>query len=254
MPDLQETATSSAEEPLAGGAAAANPDRLTALLRLIAAGLLVVVLVFALVFVVYLKGLGAPRSAAERDIARFKDAVAAQPEDLLSRISLAYAYSAGARFDEALETIERAGQMTDDPQARVELARADILRAAGRLEEAVEAYNLAATLAEAEHVAAVAERAKSRIFTEVPNELLAQALHGRGIASWDLGDSDSAIADLAAAIEIVPTDAAMLVTLAGFQAKSGETSAAAASYRRALEFVPDYAAAIEGLRNLDEER
>lgn len=231
-----------------------NDSRLTRLLRLLAAGLLVVVLVFVLVFVIYLKGLSAPRSAAERDIARYRSAVANQPELVTNHISLAYAYAFGDRFDEALETIERTAAMTDDPRADVTLTRADILRAAERYSEAVPVYDEAARLAEQEHAEAKAERAKSRIFTEIPNETLARALHGRGIAQWELGENEAAIRDLAAAIEIIPTDASMIVTLAGFQAESGDTSAAVASYRRALDFVPDYAQAIQGLRELEEGR
>ncbi|MHB9003610.1 MAG: tetratricopeptide repeat protein [Coriobacteriia bacterium] len=229
-------------------------DPLTATLRLIAGGLLIAVLVAALAFVIYLQGLGAPRTAAERDIARYRAAVEQQPAEVRNHIDLAYAYALGGRFDESLEAIDRAERMTDDPRADVRLAHADILRAAGRHADAIPHYDQAAELAEEEHAKATAERARSRIFTVIPNETLARALHGRGISKWEAGDMDGAIDDLAAAIEITPNDASMFVTLAGYQAQSGDTSSAAASYRAALQFVPDYAEAIQGLRELEEGR
>lgn len=242
MPDSHEIVPAPAADPL------------NRVLRFIAAGLLVVVLVFVLAFVIYLEGLGAPRTAAERDIARYRAAVEQQPAEVQNHIDLAYAYALGERFQEALETIDRAEQMTEDPRADVRLAHADILRAAARYDDAIPVYDEAARLAEDEHAAATEERARSRIFTPIPNEMLARALHGRGIAKWESGRQDAAIDDLAGAIEITPNDASMLVTLGGFQAESGDTSAAVASYRSALQFVPDYAEAIEGLRELEEGR
>lgn len=257
MPDTYDTESADQEaavpaEPQPDYSIAADP--LARILRLIATGLLIVVLVFALAFVIYLKGLGAPRTAAERDIARYRAAIERQPAEVRTHIDLAYAYASGERFDEALETIDRAEQMTEEPRADVRLAHADVLRVAGRHQDAISIYDEAATLAEEEHEAATAERARSRIFTPIPNEILAAALYGRAISKWESGDSDGAIDDLTAASEITPNDASMLVTLAGYQAESGETSAAAASYRAALQFVPDYAQAIQGLRELEEGR
>lgn len=257
MPDIHDT--ESVDQPVALSADqhpdfAIVADPLTRTLRLVASGLLIVVLVSVLAFVIYLKGLGAPRTAAERDIARYRAAVEQQPAQVQNHIDLAYAYALGERFQEALDTIDRAEQMTEDPRADVRLAHADILRAAERHDEAIPLYDEAVRLAQDEHAAATEERAKSRIFTPIPNEMLARALHGRGIAEWESGQQDAAIEDLAGAIEITPNDASMLVTLGGFQAESGDTSAAVASYRAALQFVPDYAEALEGLRELEEGR
>lgn len=257
MPDTHDTESVDQQvalsaEPQPGLSLPADP--MTRTLRLIASGLLIVVLVSALAFVIYLQGLGAPRTAAERDIARYRAAIEREPAEVRTHIDLAYAYASGERFDEALETIDRAERMTDDPRADVRLAHADVLRVAGRHQEAIPIYDEAATLAEEEHKLATAERARSRIFTPIPNETLAAVLYGRAISKWESGESDGAIDDLNAASEITPNDASMLVTLAGFQAESGDTSAAAASYRAALQFVPDYAEAIQGLRRLEEGR
>lgn len=246
-----------AEDDLEAANAARAPepeDRLSRLLRLVAAGLLVVVLVAAVSFALYLQTLGAPRSAAERDIERYKTAVAEQPKVLDNYVKLAYAYAIADRYDDAMTTIDSAQRLTKAPQIQVQLAKADILRAAERYDEAIGIYNKVASLAEEEYAVQSAELKKQQIAYIPPNTTLASVLRGRGIAKWDSGDTDGAIADLNAALDIEPTDAATMVRIGGYYAESGDTSMAVAAYRQALHFVPDSPEAIAGLRELGEGR
>lgn len=226
------------------------PDRVAATLRVIAGGLLVVVLVAAISFALYLQTLGAPRSAAERDIERYRAAVAEQPELLGNYVKLAYAYAIAGRYDDATETITIAEQMTKAPAIEVQLARAEIERAAGRAEDAIATYDKVVKMAEDEYAAQAEELKRQQIVFQPPNSTLAAALKGRGMAKWDAGDQAGAIADLDAALNIEPTDAATMVVIGGYYAESGDTSTAAAAYRRALRFVPDYPEALAGLRAL----
>lgn len=225
-------------------------DAFTRVLRLLAGGLLVVVLVAAISFTLYLQTLGAPRSAAERDIERYRVAAAEQPEVLANHVKLAYSFAIAGRFDEAMATITNAEKLTKAPRIEVQLARAEIERAAGHYEVAIKTYTEVAKLAEAEYEEQTAKLKKQQIQFQPPNTALAAALKGRGIAKWESGDKTGAIADLDAALDIEPTDAATMVKIGGYYAESGDTSMAAAAFRRALDFVPDHPEALTGLRDL----
>lgn len=239
-----------AEDPGAPVVAAVPEDRLTRSLRLVAGGLLVIVLVAAVSFALYLQSLGAPRSAVERDIERYKTAVAEQPTVLDNYVKLAYSYAIADRYDDAMATIDTADRITKAPQIQVRLARAEILRAAKRYKEAIAVYNEVATLAEEEYATQSAELKKQQIAYIPPNTTLASVLRGRGVAKWESGDEKGAIADLDAALDIEPTDAATMVRIGGYYAQSGDTSMAIAAYRQALRFVPDSPEARAGLRDL----
>lgn len=229
-------------------------DRLNRLLRLIAGGLLVVVLASAISFALYLQTLGAPRSVAERNIERYKTAVAEQPQELQNYVKLAYSYAIADRFDDAMATIATAEKLTKAPRLEVQLARADIERAAGKYADAITTYSAVAKQAEVEYAEQAAELKKKQVMFQPPNTTLAAALKGRGVAKWESGDRAGAIADLDAALDIEPTDASTMVEIAGYYAESGDTSMAVAAYNQALRFVPDYPEALAGLRELDEER
>jgi len=220
-------------------------DRISRTLRLVAGGLLVVVLASAISFALYLQTLGAPRSAVER-----KTAVAEQPEVLANHVKLAYSYAISGRFDEAMEIISRAEQMTKAPRVEVQLARAEIERAAGHYDKAIETYDLVARIAEDEYTLQTAELKQQQITFQPPNSTLAAALRGRSIAKWETGNRVGAIADLDEALDIEPTDADAMVRIGGYYAQSNDTSMAAAAYRRALQFVPDDPEALAGLREL----
>jgi len=232
----------------------ADPDRLSSLLRLVAGGLLVVVLVSAISFALYLQTLGAPRSVAERDIERYKTAVAEEPQELPNYVKLAYSYAIADRFDDAMATIATAEKLTKAPRLEVQLARADIERAAEHYADAINTYSAVASLAEEEYATQAAELKKKQVMFQPPNTTLAAALKGRGVARWESGDSEGAIADLDAALTIDPTDASTMVEIAGYYAESGDTSTAVAAYQQALRFVPDYPEALAGLRDLESGR
>lgn len=233
-----------------GDAPRAPEDRISRTLRLVAGGLLVVVLASAISFALYLQTLGAPRSSVERDIERYTTAVDEQPEILANHVKLAYSYAISDRFDEAMDIISRAEQMTKAPRVEVQLARAEIERAAGHYDKAIETYDLVARIAEDEYALQTAELKKQQIAFQPPNSTLAAALRGRSVAKWETGDRAAAIADLDEALDIEPTDAAAMVRIGGYYAQSNDTSLAAAAYRRALQFVPDDPGAIAGLREL----
>lgn len=233
-----------------GQLVATSADRLTPLLRLVAGGLLVVVLASALAFTLYVKSIQAPRTFGERSIEVYRAAVAEHPEVVDNHIKLAYAYALAGRYDEALAAVNVAERMTDDPRADVQLALGDVLRSAGRYGEAIEAYDISARVAEENAAQAKAESEKRGIAYDVPNTALAGALAGRAVAEWESGDRAGAFNDIEAALAITPTDAALLVTLGDYRAGSGDTSAAVAAYNEALRYVPDSPQARVALRKL----
>lgn len=229
-------------------------DPLTRTLRLFAGGLLIVVLAAALAFTLYLQNLDAPRTAAERNLATWRTAVEEQPDVLENHVKLAYAYALAGRYDEAIEAIDIAGQMTDAPELEVLIARGDILRVSEQYDAAIEVYDEAITLAESVYADRVEDAKGKGVAYTAPNTPLATALRGRGIARKESGDLGTAVADLEAALEITPTDAATWVLLGEYRAEDGDRDRAIEAYNEALRFVPDYPEALVGLRELGETR
>lgn len=226
-------------------------DPLTSTLRLLAGGLLVVVLAAVLSFTLYLQGLDAPRTAAERNLATWRTAVEEQPEVLENHVKLAYAYALAGRYDEALSTIDAASSMTDSPELAVVIAHADILRASGALEEAIAEYDDAAAEARSVYDRQVDEAKEKGVLFSPPNTTLARVLRGRAVAHKETGDVAAAVADLRAALDIERTDASAWVLLGEYLAEDGDDEGAALAFAEALRYVPDMPEALVGLRELE---
>lgn len=243
-PDSPDASDEDIEEP------PAEPDIVSAWLLRVALALIIVVLATATALVVFfVTAEKAPRTAVERDIAAAEIAVREHSSDPAAWQALAYAYVRGARFDDAVE-VSRRGRTATGAEVLL-LSEADALRAAGRDKEALVIYDEAVTALSEEESAAVAARKKQGIATPTTNESLVTAFYGRSLSRSKTGDTSGAIADVKKALEIDPRQSSLLATLGELYEKTGETAKAEAAYREALQFIPDYPAALLGLKRLE---
>jgi len=227
-----------------------EPDVVSAWLLRVALALIIVVLATAGAMVIFfVSAEKAPRTAVERDIAAAEIAVRERSSDPTAWQALAYAYVRGERFSDAIE-VSRRGRSTTGAQVLL-LSEADALRSAGRHKDAIAVYDEAVTALSEEESAAVAARKKQGIATPVTNDSLVTAFYGRALSRRATGDVPGAIVDLKRALELAPRESSLLATLGEFYEKTGETAKAEAAYREALRFIPDYPAALLGLKRLE---
>lgn len=237
------SATSTPHEP-------APPHDPVARWMLLVAGVLAVTIVgLVLAYTLAIRSIDAPRTADERALQVARVAVDADPLTQANHLALARAYAQAGRYDDALETVERAYQLGESGEAL--FTEADVLRAAGRFSQAVPVYDRAEDLARTEYEALLARLREQSVIEEPPNTLLGRVLFGRGLCRLEIGEPDEAADDFTAALEITPTDAALLVALGDAWADAGEPDQAARAYRRALEFVSNLPEARAGLDALE---
>lgn len=228
----------------------AEPDIVSAWLLRVALALIIVVIATAGAMVIFfVTAEKAPRTAVERDIAAAETAVRERSSDPLAWQALAYAYVRGERFDDAVE-VSRRGRSTTGAKVLL-LSEADALRSSGRDKDAIAIYDEAVTALSQEESAALAARMKQGIATPVSNNSLVNALYGRALSRRETGDATGAIADLKRALEFAPRESSLLTSLGELYEKTGESAKAEAAYREALRFIPDYPAAILGLKRLE---
>ena len=239
-------------EPLANDSeiAPAEPDVVSAWLLRVALALIVVVLVTAASLVIFfVTAEKAPRTTVERDLAAAEVAVRERSSDSAAWQALAYAYVRAGRFDDAIE-VSRRGRTTTGAKVLL-LSEADALRSAGRHEDAIAVYDEAVAALSEEESAAVAARKKQGIVTPSSNASLVTAFYGRALSRSETGDTKGAIADVKRALEFGPQQSALFASLGELYEKAGETAKAEAAYREALRFIPDYPAALLGLKRLE---
>jgi len=226
-----------------------NLDPVSSWLLRVALALIIVVLVTTTAMVVYfMTAEKAPRTVVERDTAAAEIAVREQPSDPSAWQTLTYAYARAGRYDDALKTIRRGRESTQE-QALL-LPEAEVLRIAGRYSDSLAVYDSAVAVLSKEESEAVAARAKQGVAMAAPSAALVRAYFGRALARNASGDNAGAIKDMLAALELAPTQASMYVTLGDLYAASDQDDLAESSYKEALRFVPDDEQARAGLKRL----
>lgn len=227
-------------------------DPAFAVMLRVALVLVILILGVALAIVLALSALRhAPRTTSERDIAAAEASVKAKPSDVAAWTKLAYAYADAKRFDDAYAVVRRARKATSDPV--VSLVDADILRMDGRFKDALTEYDGAYTAISEAEAAARQRREQLGIYTQIGDDTIVRVLYGRALVRHELKDTDGAIEDLETAVKRSPEAAYLSVVLGDYYAEEGRRADAAAAYRRALTYVPDYAEALAGLAKVEGE-
>ena len=228
----------------------AEPDLVSAWLLRVALALIIVVLATSASLVIFfVTAEKAPRTAVERDVAAAEIAVRERAGDPGAWQTLAYAYVRAERFDDAVE-VSRRGRTATAAKVLL-LSEADALRSAGRHNDAIAVYDEAVTALSQEESAAAVARKRQGIAASAPNASLVTAFYGRALSRSETGDVKGAIADVKRALEFGPQQSSLLTSLGQLYEKTGETAKAKAAYREALRFIPDYPAALLGLKRLE---
>ncbi len=226
-------------------------DPVSAWLLRVALVLIIVVLSLAAAMVLFFATTEkAPRTLVERDIAAAEIALRAKSGDASAWQALAYAYAQGERYDDALAAVRRGRRSNKAPA--LALTEAEVLRAAGRPKEALAVYDEALIELSREESEAVASRIKQGLLVDSVNQDLVRGYYSRSLTRQTLGDTAGAIKDVLRALELSPRQAHMYVTLGDLYAASDQDASATKAYETALRYVPDYGAALLGLKRLKE--
>lgn len=229
------------------------PDPVQRWLLIVVALIVTVFMVAGASLVFYVLSMrDAPRTSVERQINADEVAARENPNDLENWARLALSYADAGRWSEALSTVERGRRLRK--AAILDLTEADILSLKGD-PSCIAAYDRAIKSGQAEHDAqAKLLRETKGVTAPVPNTLVSEAMYGRTAALDKFGRTDEAIQQALKALELDPSNADLHVLLAAMYRKSGHEESAAAEYRSALVYVPDLEPALEGLRELGEEK
>lgn len=207
------------------------------ILRTVAVGLFVTVLIAALSLVLYARTLGPPRTALERDILAYRAAVEERPEQVEGYLLLAEAYAVAGRADEAARTIRAAREISD--AAVVDFAEAETVRLLGSPAASIEHYTAAERRAVAQYEEALERLQERGVGFEPDGVLLARIYMSRALAYLELDRAPDAVKDLESAHELLPMDADILVALGDARLAIGDEDGARTAYLEALRFVPD---------------
>lgn len=224
-------------------------DPVVSALVICALSLVVVLLASTLGLYMYLSNLNrAPRTAPERDIAATEVAAKTRPKELKAQIALAYAYTAGERYDDALNVVAKASKLPNSEE--VDVVKADVLRASGRYKESIKQYDKAVKSAERIIARMQAEYDKVNVKQKPTSDVFIRAYFGRALAKKELKDFKGAIADLELAVKEDDTAASLWLELGGLYEKQGDTKKAVSAYTTTLKYIPDDAMATEALQRL----
>jgi tetratricopeptide (TPR) repeat protein len=248
--DLDEDLEADLDADLDDEAAPEPPDPIVGVLLRIALALIVVVLVTAALMLLTVRGRNnAPRSVAERDISTWETATTERPSDSNAWARLSSAYADAKRYDDAISTARRGRAITGEDV--LWLVEADALRASGKYEQAVQAYTQAEKAITADQKVVSSGLKKKDIYVAFPSDAIGLARYGRALSEYALGDLRAASRDMSMAVDVAPDQAYMSVALGDYRLKAGDRVGAAAAYKAALKYVPDYKEALDGLKKAE---
>lgn len=239
------------DAPALGVAEASTRDPWVRVLLVTAMSLVVVLLVTTVAFYLYTNTLNhAPRTAAEHAIAKAEVAAVESPKNIGSWRDLAYAYAGAGRYDEALAAAAK-GEKLDGGET-LATVRGNILRMAGRHQEAIKAYDRAEVKVKELLERVRAERAKVGVGADPEDGFLFGVYYGRAEAKMALDDTSGAMKDYQLAAEEDPYQTDVWVALGQLYERAGKPDEARESYKEALKFVDDLKPAVEGLKRVGE--
>lgn len=196
-------------------------------------GLIFVLIVFVVGMIGWsaLKEPPAPRTSAERDLARFEGLTKTDPSDPGAHAGLGMAYMQTGGYPQAVDHLKKAVKLkAQEPLYYTEMAKAYL--GMGKTKEAL------GTLARAKKL----------------NEKFEEAWFQEGKIYFDQEDYPNAISSLTKSMELQPSASDTHYLLGLSFERSSKTEAAVAHYREAVKYMPDYRDAIDALARLQVKR
>lgn len=250
MSDLPEDRVAEVEAGSASSREGGGLDPWTKRL-VIASGVLVIAVLLVTAGIVYFasRGTTVPRTAVERDFMVSKQKAQLNPKDVTAWAEYASASIVAGKLDDAasaiasLESISKSGV--------VPLLKGDLAAARGDISAARKDYEQAVAVAGKEHDAAVmAAQGKGIVNPQTvkPSQMQIQSYVSLGDLDMQVKDYGAAITHLQKALQLDPTAADVLVPLGDAQLAKGRAKDAVASYKAALQYIPGYGPALDGLK------
>ena len=171
----------------------------------------------------------APRTSAERDLAKYEDLIKEQPRNAAAQAGMGAALVRTGFYKQAIEHLDKAVKLDPKPAYFVVLAEAH--EALGDTKSAI------STLRKAQK----------------KNEKYDRAWYAEGKIYFDQGDYAKAIGPLNRTLELEPSASDVHYLLGQALEKVGKREAAIDSYREAIKFLPDYQEALKALEGLGAE-
>lgn len=193
----------------------------------------------------------APRTAVERSIGVYGDAVEQGTTDAVIWADYISALIAGKQYSRAEGAIEDALAAVTDKTSLILAQRTRLDFELGDYESTVESADGAIAASREETDIMRENFAKRGITSEPdPSPALANAQLLKAQALAELMQFDDAIEVLDEFLETAPSAADALVLRASYKREAGDIDGARADYEQALLYIPDYAAALEGLESI----
>lgn len=206
-------------------AKAAPPERsVTTYLTWVVTAL--IVLVAVLIVLTFLRAPQAPRTAAERDLAKFELLVAEKPRDPKAQAGMGAALAQVGSYKEAVKFFQTSLKLKKDPEVYVALA--DAYHRMGSKGEA---------LANARKAQKMSDKYVGGWFVE-------------GRIHYETGDYKKAVKPLFKSMEIDPGASDIHYLLGNSFEKLGMKKAAVDEYQAAIKYLPDYQEPLDGLKRL----
>jgi tetratricopeptide (TPR) repeat protein len=171
----------------------------------------------------------APRTSAERNLARFEELVKKDPKDSGAQAGMGVALMDIGAYDQAITYLKKALKLEGN-NARYQVTLAEAYAMNGQDSQALK------TLADAKRI----------------NGRFEDAWYLEGKIYYDQENYKKAIDSLMKVVEINPNAADTLYLVASAYEKSGNVASAKIYYQKALEYIPDFIEAQEALQRLEE--
>ena len=259
---MQDTAPGSKPKPPANKAAAPLARTRDPLVQWLTIGILIVLILWlAAVVSAFVFGMfnisGAPRTQVERDLAYYSAIIQSGKGTSQTFASYADALVRAGQLSKASDVLTQGLNTAKTDRSYLYAEQAQLYLTEKQYQSAVSVADTAMAEAQKEHKAAIASAAARNITAAALNVLpdsYGTAALAKAGALVALKDYAGAVKAFDVDLTFDPTSSDVLVARGLAKAHLGNNAGAAADFRAALKFIPDYQPALDGLKQIGASR
>jgi tetratricopeptide (TPR) repeat protein len=196
-------------------------------------------------------GASAPKTVVERDVQYYEALTMQDPTDTAVWLEYITALIEDGQYMKAQDVIDRATAAIDQSGTEdFSIAQAQLYFARGDYEQCTALADEIRSTLKAWYEESKATPGTAEAKGEPINDNYYLALVVKAEAQIALGDDEGAIDTLTLYLDDNPTAADVYVRRGDLRASAGDIAGAEADFREALRYIPDDAAALEGLRRI----
>lgn len=231
-------------------------DPVVRTMTFVALGLVVLYLItVASALVMGILGSTEPRTAVERDVQLYEAQAMQNPQNTAIWLEYITALIESEQYLKAQDVIDRATAALDQSKTQdIAVAQAQLYFAQGRFDECIELADQIRETLKTNYDEAKKDTDSPEYKGAPIDDSYYLALIVKAEAQVELGDDEGALESLTLYLDDNPTAADVFVRRGDLRATLGDTAGAEADFREALRFIPDDAAALEGLKKIGVER